>query len=323
VPSGSPGATNVCYLLPGLYTYSSSITLTQHYVSFISQIKWAACITNLDAAGHPFYFSAPAHDLTFDGIQLANNRYDFQLGDQGNVGAVSNNAARNLWCHGTGNNWAGAPNASGIEVVCGSGALVENCLLEWNGTNYIGSNHGIYAGGTNGIYRNNVCRFNGGAGIIVNGHLDTGGVRDDGNSITGNLCYSNLSLGAQISIKCDAAGNAGTNSVIGNTVQDGANNYAIFCASGAVLLLTNNIILSTGSGVDNLGTVWANYNMATATLAAPGGSDVITNYTGLNSDYTLKADSPARGRGLNGVDIGAYSYGAVVNTPRAVRILSH
>ena len=217
------------------------------------------------------------------------------------------------------------------------GLLVEQCLLEWNGTNVgkIGFNHGIYAGGTNGVYRNNVCRYNGGYGMVLSSHADT----DKNNRIYNNLMYGNSTgSGAddQLALYNDQASppksGSWTNYVYGNTlISRGA--YAVIAQDG-MIVFTNNIILSTNDGVHRFDSytsdvIAGNYNVAPQALGYSGPSDVVTNYFGFVSTtsglYWLTSDSPARGVALAGVagpvnffgnaqssvaDIGAFQYKA-------------
>jgi hypothetical protein len=318
-------AHNTILLLPGNYTYSSDHTIKTPYLTFTCSPKWSAVITKVTTY-HPFIVDYPAHDVVFDGLSFQNNQYDLVLGY--GVSGVSNCVARNLWCRNTGNGFPASSSASGIEAV-GQNMVVENCLLEWNGTNHIGFNHGIYAGGKGGIFRNNVCRYNGGAGIIINGH---GIVYDDQNRVYNNLLYKNSSQGYQLAIKADAAGNSGSHYAYGNTIIEPANSYGVFCEQNTTVFLTNNIIVTPSAGGIYRASgvkVYADYNLAPSALSFPGAHDVVTSNPGFVNAatglYWLRSDSAARVKALSTVygpvdffgksqsaanDIGAFQYNA-------------
>jgi hypothetical protein len=319
------GTSNIVFVLPGLYTWSTNLTISSNYLTVVSSVKWGATITNVTVY-HPFYFTSGTHDFTLDGFAFLNNQYDVYGGAVD--GTSSNNVVRNCWFKGTGNGFTPSWSASGIEVL-GNNMLVEKCLSEWNGTNNIGYNHGLYMGGAGNIFRNNVLRYNGGSGIMLNGH---GTLKDDDNQIYNNLCYANLSKGYQISISSDSPGNSGTNYVYGNTLYEPANSYAIFDDSDTYVCITNNIILAQGNyGVYfNLTTnVFLDYNASINGLhwRVTGPHDVRTNSIGFvntNSGlYWLASEATVRGKALSAAhgpvdffgnvqssvsDIGAFQY---------------
>ena len=313
VPAGTISSPTLCLVSPGFYTGASGVVLTNSYVTVSNGPALTAVWTNVD--DHPFRAIYPAHDITYVGLSFQSNRYSFMCGDQntGHSVDVSNIVVRNCWFRNTGLGWAGTPgsSSSGIELVA-QACTIDGCICESNGIPQIaGQNHGVYAGGQNGIFTNLICRYNNGAGIILNGHND-GGSHDHNNWFRSSLLYSNeTGNGYQLVLK--DSGNSGTSYVVNNTMSD-TYQYAFRVEANCTARLTNNIVLSSGVGFQNSGTVTADYNMAPATLAAAGPHDVITNYFGLDASYRPQTGSPAIGKGLGGLTIGAYQFSSPATT---------
>ena len=344
------GASNTIMLMDGLYAQHPANWawfITQPYQTIKAINKWGPRFYNLPITNGGGVFevliSGNGDGATIDGLAFSNCQY--AAVSIRKVGAT-NCTIRNLWVQHTGQTFPASQGASGVATMPGMGLLVEQCLLEWNGTNVskIGFNHGIYGGGTNGVYRNNVCRYNGGYGIVIGSHGDT----DRNNRVYNNVLYGNITgnpADDQLALYNDQAtppsSSSWTNYFYGNTIiSRGA--YAVICQNG-MILFTNNIILSTNDGVHRFDSytsdiIAGNYNVAHHALRYSGPSDVVTNYFGFvntNSGlYWIKSDSPARGTALSTVcgpvdffgvtqatvtDIGAFQYSA--NLTNDVRIL--
>jgi hypothetical protein len=326
------GSSNTVIVLPGLYTWSRNVTISANYLTLKSYVKWGAVIANVTTY-HPWYLASGVHGFTVDGLAFCTNQFSVYLGATDY--SCSNNVARNCWFYGTGQGFASTSSASGIEAQLGANCLVEDCLSEWNGTNNIGYNHGIYAGGRNNVYRNNVLRNNGGAAISMNSHVAN---NDYGNMIYGNIMYGGLDTPLVISPDTLTAG---TNYVFGNTIIETNPVIAYPVDVDRVFVyFTNNILIgsvSGGYGIMNHGTnvLYEDYNLGLNNIYYNGSSyqtgahDIITNYFGfVNSAaglYWLKSDSPARGKALSAAytpvdffgnaqssvsDVGAFQYNA-------------
>jgi hypothetical protein len=332
-------------LLDGLYT-GGPWNVSQPYQTLKAVNKWGAKFYNI-AGGNgvitvPDGVGVNGNGTVVDGLAFSNCQsaavYFRQMG-------LSNCVMRNCWVQHTGKTWGRASGGqSGMQSYAGVNLLVENNLLEWNGAdNPTGFNHGIYAGGTNAVIRNNVCRYNDGYGISIDTHSEAyrsgGRYSDVGCQIYNNLLYGNSNPetgNAQLEVYDDTltAPPAGpfTNYIFGNTlVSSGA--YAIMLQGGP-MVIQNNLVLSTGEGIHRwnafLGeAVMADYNLAPQTISVSGPHDVITNYSGLRNTgaglYWLKSDSPSRGKALSSAfgsvdffgharssvaDIGAFQYNA-------------
>lgn len=257
-------------------------------------------IAGSKAQGLIYLPGAAASGTVIDGLAFSNCQYTavYVLNGARNV------ALRNLWVQHTGKTFPPSSNASGVALEPGSDNLVERCILEFNGTNNTGQNHGIYCGGTNGGYRANVCRYNGGLGIVLNGHA----FYDKNNQFYENLIYGNNNgdpvSDEQFAFASDTPSSF-TNYAYGNTIIS-RGDYAIYCKN-TDCRITNNVIVSTNDGIWHLAgtTPSCDYNSAPQPLAFSGPHDVVNSYMGFvnatNGLYWLKSDSPARRNALAGV----------------------
>lgn len=306
------GTSNTLNVMDGIYTGLPAMPEIGSYVTIRAINKWAAIITNI--TGHAsMWIDNTNVGVVLDGLAFKNNQYSMEF-------QSPNGTVRNCWFTGTGVGFADGSFASGID---GGGygwtnVTIEKCLSEYNGKPTVPNlthNHGVYGGGTNCTYRNNVLRYNAGYGLIVDNHKATG---DYGNRIYNNLAYGNYgggTYGEQIACYNDAAvaplSGIGTNWIYGNTLVS-TNSTAIFCQDG-MILLTNNIIISTNYGVQAFtGTytsdvILGDYNLHPQAMAlANGPNDVISTSaanllspsTGL---YWLSVFAPARGKALTTV----------------------
>jgi len=325
------GVSNTIMLLDGNYSVSSPLT-PQPYQTVKAINKWGPKFYNV--SGNTFYAgnNVRVDGVTIDGLSFSNcDYYPIYFTTYG----MSNITVRNCWIRNTGQSASPSSGASAIQVYPGTGVLIERNLLEYNGTSNPHFNHGIYGGGTNGVYRFNVCRYNGGYGIVLDQHFPTG---DKNNQIYGNLCYGNAGGGSQhdqISCYNDTASaplsGLWTNYIWGNTVVSDST-AAIWCQDGAVML-TNNIIISTRDGIMKYSSftsdlIMGDYNLGPQAFTYGSGlHDVISgaqNFaSSANGLFWLVSGSPARNRALPGVyspvdffgnvqssvnDIGAFPY---------------
>lgn len=309
--------------MPG--TYTNQIIIRTDNTTFTTQAgKWSVKIKGWGATGNSIsVWPPPRTGAIIDGLEVDHSPSEgIQL-------YASNSIIRNCWIHDSGA-------VAGVNI--GSGVvfnrayysnIVENCLLENNGYS-MGFDHGIYAAGTNCIFRNNVCRGNRGLGISL--YMGDGGI--NGCQIYGNLIYSNagrVDLGKawQLGVNnVHATTIAVTNWVFGNTII-GTNQYLLFVQYGAVGYTNNILICPSGNAFDvgTSGTVFGDYNLAKQALLTAGAHDVISaTYGFVNSGhglYWITSASAGKGHALATVygpvdffgntqssvsDIGAFQY---------------
>lgn len=317
----STSAGDTILVMPGVY--SNADWEPNHINQTIkSQVRWGAKLYN----GNPFAGLAFARDgITLDGFEIA-----YASNNAVAIGTLTNITVRNCWIHNNGfvEKVAGNPSTygNGVQSSTSYGILVENCLIEFNGsmTDSGGHGHGVYLSGTNCIVRNNVLRWNGGGGI----QFDDSGTHGTTNLlIYNNLIYNNARYGIVL-----GSGNGTVDaSVFGNTVLCTNICLQIGAAhSRATLRYTNNILYGgvTLLQTNTIPSVTADYNLMNKVDALPlGAHGILTNYAGfMNTNgglYWLKSDSPARSKALpaihgtndffgtsqsNVIDIGSFQY---------------
>ena len=348
------GASNTIMLMDGQYANGSTVafTVSSPYQTIKAINKWGPRFCNI---GSPDGTGGVIRCLDFngvgtviDGLCFSNCQYYPILFHQA---GLSNCVVRNCWILQTGNfGWdsSGYASKSGMQSYPGYNLLVERNVFEWNGTNAspFGYNHGIYTGGTNGIYRFNVCRYNPGLGLVIDSHNNPSS--DVGNQVYGNLIYGNQfsgSYGDQLSIYDDSVGSGPSsgpqvNYIFGNTIIS-TGPYAISCQNGNIRI-TNNIIISSGSGILKFSAfsgdvINADYNLAPRPLAYSGPHDILSSAANFvntaNGLYWLSSSSPARGKALSAVcgplnffgaaqpsvtDIGAFQFNSTLTSDSRV-----
>jgi hypothetical protein len=293
------GPSNTIIALPG--TYLTNIIIRQNYTVFQSLAKWGARIAPPTGNGLPGISVYPSgtHHVTIDGFDITNAPMN------GVTLYGSNCVVRNCWIHGSGAAHGGNGNGAGIfSYAPYYNTLIEGNLCESNGY-ASGYDHGIYVSGTNVVIRNNILRYNLGFGVSMYDH--NGGGDINGCLIYNNLMYGNVGNSSgealQLGISCTDVGT--TNAAFGNTLI-GTSSHVVY-AYNTTLLVTNNILISTGTGTEpynpssTVSWIKGDYNMAPQTLNTAGAHDVINAYSGLDASYYLKSDSPARGHALAAV----------------------
>jgi hypothetical protein len=284
-------------LMDGGYTTPIDIATPNLTVKAIN--KWGPKWLNVGshAGSHDAVIQLSANNVTLDGVMVSNCQYEICVEYN-----MTNCTIRNVWSSQTGNfGWTPVfGSASGLQTLPGYGNLVECCLVEYSGTNSTsGGNHGIYAGGTNCIYRNNVLRYNDGLGIILNSH---GQGYDVGNQIYNNLMYGNEALnssGGQLDLANDTQSSSGMtpNSVYGNTIVSSGRGIAV---QNMAAVITNNIILSANNPIISYSGApfTEDYNLSSVMLTSA--HDITTaNARFVNSAhglYWLASGSPAIGK---------------------------
>ena len=302
------GTSNTILMADGNYT-QTTMDITNQGVIIEGTNKWGVKfwnIANTDAIFRLPLGGSNASGFVINGLSFSNCQSSPVIFRQP---GLSNCVARNLWVQHTGQTAAGAQNQSGIQSYPGTGLLIEKCLMEYNGLNDIGFNHGIYFGGTNAIARNNVCRYNGGYGIILDGHVVTGDINC---YVHNNLIYGNITGNTnqqdQLALYNDAAtgtsSGTGTNYFFANTIYS-VGRYAVILQDGTTFF-TNNIIAGPTNEVVHRFSTWSSdvirggYNLMPKTPEFGGGgaTDIIsTNYGFVNQsigEFWLAAGSGAR-----------------------------
>ncbi len=331
---------SVITLLPGSYP---SLVITTPRLTIRAQTKWTATVTGSPAM-HGIEIDAT--NVVIDGLEVSHSYIDgIKLNSSGNT-------VRNCWIHHSG---LGDPNATpntngtytGQGVYSGAHAnnLIELNVIEYNGV-WIGYDHGLYISGTNHVVRGNVIRHNWAYGAqLYTGYL---GESCSGISVYDNLIYGNgAGDGGRNCITVWAgppgAGVMTTNYVFNNTLIS-STYYPVICDYG-YLGLTNNIILGSFGGslaVADGGTIWADYNCLTNTMAArngiiDGGHNRIIADPGFVSAnrglFWLTSSSPARGAANGAIvppvdffgkaqaavtDVGAFQYSSSLQSDTRV-----
>jgi hypothetical protein len=290
---GNAASGSTVMLMDGSYTTPIDIATPNLTVKAIN--KWGPKWLNVGshAGSHDMVIQLSANNVTLDGVMCSNCQYEVGIEYY-----MTNCTIRNCWVTQTGNfGWSPMfGSASGIQTLPGLGHLVERCLVEYSGTNSTsGGNHGIYGGGTNCIYRNNVLRYNDGLGIILNSH---GQGYDVGNQIYNNLMYGNEALnsaGGQIDLANDTqASYAQANQVFGNTLVSAGRGIAV---QNMAAFITNNIIMSANNPILNngAGQFTEDYNLSSVRLSGP--HDITTSAPGFvnsnNGLYWIATNSTA------------------------------
>lgn len=188
----------------------------------------------------------------------------------------------------------------GIMVHGEKGVVIENNLIEYNGT-HIQFDHGIYAYGSDFTLRNNIVRFNSSIGLHLYPRLGK-------STIETNLIYGNPRWGILIY----STPKVGSNRIVNNTITQNGSGLAIKDPLNEIIV--NNII------VDN--TKWKFHKLETIenlngnnfrgskvdyNLCIPSSKDVGRQPNGLSTDplfldpmkgaFYLKKGSPAIGKG--------------------------
>ncbi len=328
------GPSNTIWLLSGAYTTNIEMYVPSgtRGLTVRALTKWGPVFQNITNNNGVFTcdLGRDCSGFTIDGVAFSNC---LELAVMFRDNSSSNMTMRNCWVQKTGMyGWVTNHSQSAMQTYPAFGVLVEDDLLESNGIWAPGYNHGIYGGGTNGVYRNNVCRYNGGYGININGH----GENCPNNWIYNNLVYSNFAStsGQQVGVYNDSGSSHVsnyTNYLFGNTVIS-YGNYALRLGDG-IFVLTNNILLSTNAlGITRDYTndiIYGSANLAQAQIQYGVGTIIMSPAGFVNSSkgqYWLLPNSPARNAALGtgcgpvdffGVarslvdDIGAFQYDPV------------
>jgi hypothetical protein len=311
------GPSNTIVVMPGIWS-NADWEIRQPYTTFQSQVKWGAVLLN----GNPFAgLVLDTSNITVDGFVIA------YVTNHGIYAEAPNITIRNCWIHHCANNTGIV--ASGILNTYQSNTVVENNLIEYVGNSACSKwDHGMYLSGTNIIVRNNVCRYNVGAGIQIWDNTGTGSTNVQ---IYNNLSYGNGRWGLVAGSELGSV----YISVVGNTFICSNNAMAAGSSGLSWLTCTNNILLGGRFTMNLFGgsyNIMGDYNLLNIIDNLPlGAHGILTNYAGfVNTNdglYWLTATTLARraafaaacggtdffGNAQSSVsDIGAFQYTAAL-----------
>jgi parallel beta-helix repeat protein len=242
-----------------------------------SEVKWGATI--IGAPEHVISNSSGCDWLVVDGFEVMGGRYD------GIKMNGDHNTVRNCWVHGN--------KAMGIAMHNRTGGLIENNLIEFNGS-HIQFDHGIYASGQRLIVRGNIIRHNASYGL----HLYP--------SIQESLVENNLIHGQVrargIILACPEGG--GRNRVVNNTVVERANPITLWSGDGEIVV--NNIFIADHEAVSvdaRTRQVVFDHNLCMPQSHAQGSHGLAGDPRFVDPTrgvFWLRANSPAIGAGSTG-----------------------
>ena len=242
-----------------------------------SEVKWKAIVVG--APVQAISNGGECHWVTIDGFQVQGARYD------GIKMSGDHNVVRNCWVH---NN-----QAMGIAMHARRGGVIENNLIEFNGS-HIQFDHGVYADGDELIVRGNVVRHNASFGLHLYPSIK--------NSIIENNVVHGQMRRRGIIVSCPPGG--GRNRIVQNTVVDEA---PLTIWNGDGELVANNILVAGEDEPifldEHTRNVRVEYNLCTPKSAHQATNGITANPMFVDASkglFWLRADSPARGRGWPG-----------------------
>jgi len=199
-----------------------------------SEAKWKAVI--IGAPYHVISNGDGCDWVVIDGFEVMGGRYDGikMNGDY--------NTVRNCWIH---NN-----KAMGIGMHNKKGGIIENNLIEFNGS-HIQFDHGVYASGDGLTIRSNIVRHNASYGLHLYSSIKN-------SVIANNLVYGQVRRRGII-VACPDGG--GKNVIVNNTVVD---NQGVTIWNGNGEVVMNNILVGDSevfSFNDDTQNVLVDYNL--------------------------------------------------------------
>jgi len=245
-----------------------------------SEVKWKAVVI-----GSPSHIINTHGDwIVLDGFEVMGARAD------GIKIEAHHNIVRNCWVHN---------NASmGIAMHNRKGGVIENNLVEYNGT-HIQFHHGVYASGDGLTLRGNIVRHNAAYGLHLYPEIKNARIEN-------NLVYGHTQKPGII-LACPEGG--GKNILVHNTIAQ--NNGALTIWRGDGEVVVNNILVVDRSVKDrealdfDEGTknVQADYNLCAPQSKRDGPHGITGDPKFVDPThgvFWLKPDSPAIGKGASG-----------------------
>ena len=241
-----------------------------------SEVKWKAIIVG--APVHAISNGGECHWVTIDGFEVQGARYD------GIKMSGDHNVVRNCWVH---NN-----QAMGVAMHGRRGGVIENNLIEFNGS-HVQFDHGIYADGEDLVVRGNVVRHNASFGLHLYPSIKN-------SRIENNVVHGQVKRRGII-VACPKGG--GRNHIVNNTVVDDAP-LTIWNGDGEVV--ANNILFGSQDDPivldNNTRSVLVEYNLCTPKSSRQETNGITGNPMFVDVGkglFWLRAESPARGKGAH------------------------
>jgi pectate disaccharide-lyase len=273
------GAGHTIVVKPGIYC--GPIQISRKYAGtkdaptvIKSEVKWKAIIVG--APVHAISNGDECHWVTIDGFEVQGARYD------GIKLSGDHNVVRNCWVH---NN-----QAMGVGMHGRRGGVIENNLIEFNGS-HVQFDHGVYADGEDLVVRANVVRHNANFGLHLYPSLKN-------SRIENNLIYGEVRRSGII-VACPEGG--GRNQIVNNTVMDDA---PLTIWNGDGELVANNILVGGQEDPiilnENTRNVLVEYNLCMPKSSRQGTNGITGNpmfVDAVKGLFWLRAESPARGKG--------------------------
>jgi len=271
------GGGQTIILKPGIYRGPMLIDKAYagtkaHPTVIKSELKWKAVI-----AGAPYHVIDNLADwVVVDGFEVLGARY------VGIKMEADHDTVANCWVH---NNSLG-----GVAMHNRAGGLIENNLVEFNGS-HVQFHHGIYADGDGLSIRGNIVRHNAGFGLHLYPSLRN-------SVIACNLVYGHASKPGII-VVCPDGG--GRNVIVNNTVAENDGALAIWHGNGEVVV--NNILLAGRNAISlaqQTTNVLVDYNLCTQTEDRQGAHAITGDPKFVDAGrgvFWLKPESAAIGKG--------------------------
>ena len=284
------GGGNTFIFKPGTYL-GRQVTLLRKHAGSPQKPTVLKSVQKYEATIH----GSPGHGISVgDGCEwVIIDGFDIGGAKKGGVYANADHTViRNCRIH----NNAG----QGIMVHGEKGVVIENNLIEYNGT-HIQFDHGIYAYGSDFTFRNNIVRFNSSIGLhlypwMANSTVET------------NLIYGNPRYG----ILLYSTPKVGSNRIINNTIAQNGSGIAVKDPCNEIIV--NNIVVDNThwkfhkrETIENLSGNNFRGNKVDYNLCIPSSKDVGHQPHGLSANplfldpmkgtFYLKKGSPAIGKG--------------------------
>lgn len=274
------GGGHTIVLQPGEYRGPVTVTAkdagTEKSPTIIkSEKKWQAVIAAGRLNSHGMGNNQDCPWVVFDGFEVFGAADGISLNGDHSV-------ARNCWVH---NNWAMGISSHGTK-----GAVIENCLIEYNGQ-HPHLHHGVYADSDGLVMRSNIVRNNSGYGLHLYPSVK--------NAVISNNLIHGHQTEAGIVVSCPPGG--GHNLIVNNTVVNNKVGILLYSNCNGEKVY-NNIVVANKRSFDvseSAVNTLADYNLClpTSSLQGPHGLSADAGFVNpVTHCYWLRADSAARGK---------------------------